>query len=183
MERKLHYDNFIPDIYEGDADVRYCLGKNGEKMLFCIGINPSRACLEYSDDTMNAFINVSRLKGFDGCIMINPAPYRSTRPKELPKYPDERIETNHKIIETLFKKHEKSTVLCAWGNYKGQHYDVWFKESLQHIISLAMKYKMNFVCIRQNKGTGEPTSLSYLNRDHVIFKNGNGDYSLNTYKI
>ena len=178
---KRRYVNFIPDIYEGDDNVRYCLGKKGKKMLFCIGINPSSAGIEYSDPTMNAFINISRSKGFDGCVMINPAPYRSEKPKKLPEKPDEKMDTNHRIIEDLFKNYSMSTVLCAWGNYA--EYPEWFGKSLYTILELAKKYKMDFVCIRQNKGTGEPTSLSYLDQHcHDTFNNGNGNYNLNTYE-
>ena len=182
--KKTYYKNFVPDVYEGDGKVRYCLGKNGNKVLFCIGINPSTANLEDSDPTMDILINISQTKGYDGCIMINPAPYCSEKPQKLPNKADDKIEKNFKTIETLFKKYKNNTVLCSWGDYiKKDYCPEWYKNSLDSIIELAKQYGMKFVYIRLNKDSGEPTHISRLNQHINGFKSGKGTYSLIDFEL
>ncbi len=177
---RLNYpDNYTPNIYLGDDCERYALGNDGKNVLFCISINPSVACDKYSDPTMNALVNISRKKGFDGCIMINPAPYRTPKPAELPATPDKCLKENIKIIRDLFSKHPSSTVLCAWGDFR-KNGPKWFRKSLEVIMELAAQYGMKLVYIRKTR-QGEPTYLSYLNRDHALFDNGKGNYELSAY--
>lgn len=130
---------------------------------------------------MNTLINVSRKHGFDGCIMINPAPYISSTPSFLPEKGDEKLVDNEKIISELFGKYNGSTILCGWGNYYFSENE-WFKKSLNKIISIAKLHNMKFVCIRKTK-KGAPTHLSYLNRDHEIFDFGRGEYELVEYDV
>ena len=179
---KIKYpDNYKVTIYRGDENVRYCLGNKGDNVLFCIAINPSDANEELSDPTMNSLINIAKKKGFDGCIMLNPAPYRSPHPEDIPNKSDESVEENIRIIKELFESRMGNTVLCGWGE-KIFSAPQWYKESLKRIIDLAKENNIEFVCLDENN-SGAPTSISYLNRDHVYFKNGKGEYNLKEYDI
>ena len=185
---KISYtDSYVPDIYDGDESVRYSLGNNGVKTLLCLGINPSIACIQYSDPTMNALINIANRKGFDSCIMINPAPYRASRPSELPQSLNKQqliqLHHNYEVIDYLFKEHCNSTILCGWGSGAYTKYD-WFIDSLIRILKMANKYKMRLVCFRINQN-GQPTHLSYLRiKYNKQFCNGKGDsFLLSDYTI
>ena len=174
-------DNYKVTIYEGDENYRYCLGNKGENVLFCVAINPSSADEKNSDPTMNSLINIANKKGFDGCVMLNPSPHRSPYPKDIPNDSDAKVEKNICIINKLFESKMGDTVLCGWGE-KIFSAPQWYKNSLKRIIDLAKNNNIKFVCIEEND-SGAPTSISYLNRDHVNFKNGKGKYNLKEYDI
>lgn len=178
MKRKYPID-YKPDVYIGDNKLRFALGNSGKSVLFCISINPSDASNQCSDPTMNSLINVSRKLGYDGCIMVNPAPYRSSNPKDLPMETDENVENNLRIIENLFSDYSGSTILCGWGNYLNDGVK-WFADSLYRIIEMAREKDMKLVYIRKTS-IGNPSHLSYLNRDHINFDYGNGTYELLSY--
>ena len=176
-----YYKNgFVPDIYEGDENVRYVLGKRGTQMLFYVGINPNIANDSYSDPTMNVFINVMSKWEYDGCIMINPAPYRSAQPKDIPYECDNNVKLNLNIIERLFTEYKGSDILCGWGDYIIGAPE-WYKESLRKIVELANQNNIRFLCIKKNR-SGQPTSLSYLLRDKG-FDRGKGEYKLQGYDV
>lgn len=188
--KRKYPDDYTPNLYEGDDSVRYLLGNKGKNPLICLSINPSRACLEYSDPTMNTLINIlnnESLKDqgyrFDSCIMINPAPFRSPSPIKLPKEPEETVlEHNREVIHELFEKHRNSTMLCGWGDYALYGYQ-WFKESLKDILDMAKEYSIKLVAIRINK-SGQPAHLSFLNRKNKTFgfNHGKGTYKLTEYQ-
>ena len=173
--------NYKPNLYLGDDKIRFYLGNQGECTLFCLSINPSTANDVNSDPTMNSLLNIAKSKVFDGCIMINPAPFRSNTPQKLPKEPNiEIIEQNIEEIEKLFEKFPNNTMVCAWGNYYLTG-PAWFKESLKDIVDRAKKHNIRLVCVSKNK-SGQPAHISYLNRDHKFFDFGNGEYELIDYE-
>ena len=79
------------DLYQCNKDdtSRYILGKDGDKKLFVIGLNPSTANKEKSDTTVAKVEKVAIDNGFDGFVMANLYPYRSTDPDGLPDDKDE----------------------------------------------------------------------------------------------
>ena len=100
--------------YFGDT-VRYSLGTKGLKTLFCIGINPSTATKEKSDNTIRKLEKISYLHGYDSWIMLNIYPKRATDPDNLDKEFNKDIhEKNLQIIKKYVKAN--SDILCAWGN-------------------------------------------------------------------
>tara|TARA_R110000787_G_scaffold42161_3_gene103679 strand:+ start:2785 stop:3021 length:237 start_codon:yes stop_codon:yes gene_type:complete len=74
------------DLYQCNSDdsARFILGKNGARKLFVVGLNPSTANKEKSDTTVAKVETVARNNGFDGFVMANLYPLRSTDPNELP---------------------------------------------------------------------------------------------------
>ncbi len=66
---------------KGDANtVRYLLKKEGKRILYVIGINPSTANQEKPDRTIRRVMGFAEDNGFDGFAMINLYPQRSTLP-------------------------------------------------------------------------------------------------------
>ncbi len=62
---------------------RYILGEKGDRILACIGVNPSTAYPENLDPTLNSVKNIALHNGFDGWVMYNLYPQRSTNPKDF----------------------------------------------------------------------------------------------------
>jgi hypothetical protein len=94
-------DYIIPKAYE---EYRYVLGKQGEKILGIIGMNPSAACDEISDSTVNTVINLASKLGFDGYMMMNMYPERGTNPKTLESFNKQLHIQNLFYIEETIKK-------------------------------------------------------------------------------
>ena len=62
-----------------DNSARYILGEAGRKPLVCVGINPSTAEPNNLDRTLTNVRRFSELNGYDGWLMLNVYPQRSTR--------------------------------------------------------------------------------------------------------
>ena len=75
---------------DGDS-VRYTLIKEGKRMIYVFGVNPSTATDSIPDPTMRKVIRFAGNNGFDGFAMMNLYPLRSTNPNALPKEIDRVI--------------------------------------------------------------------------------------------
>jgi hypothetical protein len=153
------------DIYNGDAKVRFSLGQDGNRKLFVIGLNPSTADAEQSDQTICKVIGFAeRQKKFDGFVMLNLCPLRSTNPNELPKQGDEELrhlaKRNCEMIQEIFEKESTPTIWAAWGNnIKMRPY---FLEGLQAIANAATKRKSDWKACGQLTKRGHPRHPSRL---------------------
>lgn len=105
----------------GDVDtVRYLLKKEGKRILYVIGINPSTANEEKSDRTIGRVMGFAEANGFDGFAMINLYPQRSTRPYNLHhELCIEMHKNNLSVIKELFSDVYSPTILLAFGNNIG----------------------------------------------------------------
>jgi hypothetical protein len=106
------------DIYSRSKDdrLRFLLGRNGNKMLYVIGLNPSTATQEKSDTTVAKVEEVARLNGYSGFAMLNLYPVRATDYKKLSATPEATaIAQNFTAIETLLGATQKPTIWVAWG--------------------------------------------------------------------
>ena len=106
------------DLYENfkNDSSRFILGKNGTKKLFIIGLNPSTANKEKSDTTVAKVQKVAQNNDYDGFVMANLYPLRSTDPKGLPENEDEELlNLNIQKIIQLAKEEDEPIFLAAWG--------------------------------------------------------------------
>jgi len=106
------------DLYvcNEDDSSRFILGKDGHRMLFVIGLNPSTATQEKSDATVAKVEKVAIKNGFDGFVMANLYPLRSTKPRALPEHADPNLlSENRKAVCELAKKKEGPVFWAAWG--------------------------------------------------------------------
>ena len=104
--------------YENDKNnkIRYILGENGKKPLFCIGINPSTAEPNCLDRTVNRVKVMSLKNKFDGWFMLNIYPQRATNPNGLDKCCEtENHKKNIDFIKEYLTKFEKPVIWAAWG--------------------------------------------------------------------
>jgi hypothetical protein len=106
------------DLYQCNEDdtARFILGKNGNKKLFVIGLNPSTANKEKSDTTVAKVEAVASKNGFEGFVMANLYPLRSTDPNGLPEIASEDlIIKNMKAIQELAHTEKAPVFWAAWG--------------------------------------------------------------------
>lgn len=135
MEDYNEYRNDNEDL------VRYLMGNDGDETLFCIGLNPSTASKEDTDQT------VSRLKlwhssyGYDGWMMFNLYPERSTDPDELPEVINEVWhDRNIKVLRNYLQSNKgKVTILAAWGSLLDKR--GYLKQCLKDIYDITKDYE------------------------------------------
>ena len=106
------------DIYSNDRNdtLRFTLGKSGSRKLLTVGLNPSTATQETSDTTVAKVEGVAKRTGFDGFVMLNLYPIRSTDFNALsPDVDAEAFSENLNRIETLVAAEPTPVVWAAWG--------------------------------------------------------------------
>ena len=112
----MKYDHPDQDPKE-HTDVRYALVQKGKKMLFIVGLNPSRADEKKPDPTMRKVVSIAEHNGYDGFVMINLYPLRATKPKNLPKECNlELHKQNLAYIEKYLSGRDQVDVWLAYGN-------------------------------------------------------------------
>jgi hypothetical protein len=95
---------------------RFILGKGGTRPLFIVGLNPSTANRDKSDVTATKVARVAEAQGYDGFVMTNLYPLRSTNPDNLPRRGDGRlIARNLAMIMELAGQQAEPHFWAAWG--------------------------------------------------------------------
>lgn len=153
------------DLYEcnNDDTARFILGRNGTKKLFVVGLNPSTANKEKSDTTIAKVERVARNNGFDGFVMANLYPLRSTDPNGLPEVVDENLfQNNFNQIMLLAEQEDKPIFWAAWGG------DIvlraYLSKSFSELVTLIAKINgswVNYGELRKDGHPRHPSRLSY----------------------
>ena len=143
--------NFI--TMKTDAEnVRYSLGRKGNRMLYVFGVNPSTATDKKFDRTMQKVLGFAERNGFDGFAMMNLYPLRSTNPRALPKVMDEELhQRNIAEIKEMMNNSRNPVVLLAFGDAIGAA--PYLKKCLKDIITILQPL------FPQWKQIGAPTKL------------------------
>lgn len=139
----------------GDKDnVRYALVQKGERTLYVVGLNPSTADDKKADLTMTKIMGFAEKNGYDGFVMFNLYPQRSTYPKRLQEEKDETLYTkNLDTIKKYLSEEVNPTVLLCYGNnVRIRHY---LKESVVDLVNICKHYEAKIVCIGATK-SGNP---------------------------
>ena len=96
--------------------MRYILGEKGSNPLFCIGINPSTAEPDNLDPTLKRVKSFSLNNNFNGWVMLNIYPQRSTNPNELDfKFNKNMHRENINYIKKILSCYNSPTIWAAWG--------------------------------------------------------------------
>ena len=106
-------------IYRNNSDntARFLLGETGGKTLACIGLNPSTAQPERLDNTLRSVKRIAAANGFDGWLMFNLYPQRTTDPNKLSKIAKHAfISKNCEILKLAVHQFEVKTLWLAFGN-------------------------------------------------------------------
>jgi hypothetical protein len=106
------------DIYSNDHEDswRFTLGRSGSRKVIVIGLNPSTATQERSDTTVAKVDGVASRNNFDGFVMTNLYPVRSTDYNNLPHdVNDTAYLENLNHIEAVVSAEPNPVIWAAWG--------------------------------------------------------------------
>lgn len=147
--------------------MRYILGKQGEKTLFVVGLNPSSANENKLDPTTRIIEKIALNHGYDGWHIINLYPLRCAKPSHLPKRRKVDVyNENLLFIEKYLLDNYQSvgTVCLGWGNHI-EHYS-YLKEARDAILTMLTHYdfKLNCLGVTQAGHPIHPSPLSINTR-------------------
>lgn len=149
-------------IYEKTPDnsSRFVLGEPGENNLVCIGVNPSTATPELLDNTLRTVKKLSKQHGFDGWIMMNLYPQRSTDPNGMHMEINQDLHLeNLRHFQEIFESGNK-TVWAAWGAVIEKRR--YLTDCMKDITELAERYSVNWHSIGARSKAGHPHHPLYL---------------------
>lgn len=109
-------------LFSDDGKYRYQLLRQWneqQKMVMCIGLNPSRAGSEKDDPTISLLTRVLEYQGYGGFIMTNLYAYITPYPKELFNVSDAIGDNDQHIAAVALST--QAQIFC-WGNFKGIDY-------------------------------------------------------------
>lgn len=160
-----------------DNSERYVLGEKGNKPLIFIGLNPSTATSEKSDPTIKRIQNYVTTQGYDGWLMLNLSPQRSTYVDGLSMMIDnEIIERNLQFIEASIK--EGSVICAVWGT--SIETKAYLHESLLRILQLAELKHCTWTCIKQTMH-GHPCHPLYRRKGFSLRTENLKPFDINAY--
>lgn len=152
------------DIYSSarNDNWRFTLGKNGSRKLLTIGLNPSTATKEKSDTTVAKVEGVAKRNSFDGFVMLNLYPVRSTDFNALPFDVDaEAFSENLNRIEVLVAAESTSVIWAAWG--ENIHARTYFVAAARELFARLQKYSTAWQYFGALTNSGHPRHPSRLN--------------------
>ena len=153
------------DIYSNDRDDhwRYVLGESGKGKLFVVGLNPSTATKEKSDNTVTKAREVAKRSGYNGFVMLNLYPVRATDYSTLPDKPDpEAVAANLNAIESIVSMEPSPTIWAAWGQSVLEK--PFFISGAKLLIERLRKYEpkwLHFGDLTRDGHPRHPRQLSY----------------------
>lgn len=154
-------------IYINDLDntVRYVLGVKGKRVLACFGINPSTAEPNNLDRTLESVNRIATNNGYDGWIMLNIYPQRSTDPDGIHDIKDDSIhKENLKEIKKILRKYKIKDVWVAWGTIINKR--EYLLDCLEDIKKVLSRRNINLISFgNKSKDGGHPHHPLYLRSD------------------
>ena len=164
-----HYHN------DRDNTMRYVLGEEGSNPLFCIGINPSTAEPNNLDPTLIRVKRFSSNNNFNGWIMLNIYPQRSTNPNEIDIKFNKRIHRNNLIhIKKILSSYDEPTIWAAWGTLIEKR--DFFINCLYEIFEESKNANAQWIRFGHLTKKGHPRHPLYLRFDSEKF-----DFKINNY--
>lgn len=116
-------EEYKANVYaiNSNDSARFLLGESGKNPLFIFGVNPSTATNISPDRTIKKVKTFARnMNIFDGWIMMNLYPQRSTNPQNLHITCNSILHNeNKKKIFDIVSKTSNPQIWAAWGNPVG----------------------------------------------------------------
>ncbi len=162
-------------INSDDNKYRFALGeRKGSNLLICFGINPSTATPENLDLTMKMVQKRAFNAGYDGYIMLNICPQRSTNPNGMLTEEDKSASARNLLeIENILKSGNVD-IWAAWGgNIEKRPY---LKETLSEIVAMSKKYNCTWMKAAKDTKSGHPHHPTRLSYDTKLIKMDMDDY-------
>ena len=152
-----------------DNKYRYALGEvqdNFVKILFCFGINPSKATPQKLDPTAKRIQRIAKEHGYDSWIILNVCAQRATEPNDMLEEQNEILhKENLKIITDLLKRYALcSDILFAYGDLISKR--PYLDKNLCEIINIIKteNYGGNCYCLGKTK-SGNARHPLYQKKD------------------
>lgn len=159
-------DNWLYEKNRNNS-ARYILGENGKKPLVCIGINPSTAKPNNLDRTLATVKRISELNGYEGWLMLNVYPQRSTDPDRLHDVLDKRLHSyNLNHISEYLSQHHSGDVWAAWGTLITKR--PYLISALRDIVERLDESHVRWVKIGKLSKAGHPHHPLYLSHQSKI---------------
>ena len=137
-------------------EYRYALGEvqeNANRVLFCFGINPSKATPQKLDPTAKRIQRIAAEHGYDSWIILNICAQRATDPNDIFEKQNINLHTeNLRIITELFSRYSLcSDILFAYGDLINKR--PYLKKNLCEIINIikTQNYGGNCYCLGKTK--------------------------------
>lgn len=154
---------------ENDKTKRYLLGELGNNNILCVGLNPSTADKDVTDPTSISIEKIAYNHSYDGWVLVNLYPKRTSKPKMLEILADkDAIKRNYQHIEEAIKKYNIQNVWLAWGNNVVER--KYFNDCIVNLSQVLQKFDLNILSIGTND-TKHPTHPS-PQAINMKFKNG-----------
>lgn len=149
-------------IKDKENENRFILGENGNKIIACIGVNPSKAKPDDLDPTLKTVKSIAISNGFDGWIMYNLYPQLSTDPDELHENIDHNLNiSNQTAILKSIVNLKINTVWVAWGDLIN-HRDYLFYSIVKLYDSLMdLELEINWKIVDEPTIKGNPKHPLY----------------------
>ena len=156
-----------PDIYNGDDRGRFALGTRGRRSLVVFGVNPSTACEDVPDQTINRVESFAARLGFDSWLMLNLYPQRTTNPRGLHKQRDDALHLqNLEAIEDALRDTAAFTLCAAWGLTITRR--SYLQDCLREIDVRCQAYRRRWHMLGQATQDGHPRHPSRLSLDETL---------------
>ena len=156
-------------IYSNNEDntSRYLLGVEGEKTIFCFGVNPSTAEPNAADATIRKVTKIAQHNNYDSWMMLNVYPVRATKFDDLTKKLD--VAEHNRNIETIknvLSNHKKADIWLAFGNHIF-HRD-YLKKCFVEIYESLSEFEINWYATKVNKSQAPAHPLYQKNESEFI---------------
>ena len=150
-----------------DNNHRYALGEvqdNPNKILFCFGINPSKATPQKLDPTAKRIRKIAKEHGYDSWIVLNVCAQRATDPNDIEEMQDLFSHNeNLKIITELLNKYSLcSDILFAYGDLIEKR--TYLKKNLCEIIGVIKQLITVAIAIAWEKQNQEILDIRCIKR-------------------
>ena len=151
------------DLYASSSNgrCRFVLGRDGERKILVIGLNPSTATKDASDTTVAKVEEVARRNGHDGFVMLNLYPVRATDHRTLPRRADAtQMRRNLDVIEAMVEAEVAPVLWAAWGaSIQGRPF---FMSAAIELLARLQQYRPQWQCFGPPTADGHPRHPSRL---------------------
>ena len=155
---------YAPCFY---SEYRYILGTRGEKLLICIGINPSTAKPDALDNTLKSVERIAQGNGYDSFLMFNVYAQRATRPEDMDQVCNEALHReNLAAFRYVLSISLSPTVWAAWGSIIEKR--AYLSDCLLDMLTIGEEYGAAWYCAGAVTKKGHPHHPLYLKKDEKL---------------